>query len=112
MISGLVTLETVKYTVERMRLKRLFGIDINDNNAFKAINASERARIQSRFRNSFVNVARPMLAFAQPVDAEQYTTANRTFSAWDAIEVLSCCACGVSLALPVQLYDGRCLQHG
>ncbi len=40
-------------------------------------------RILKRFRNGFVNLARPMLAFAEPVEAET----DNLFTQWDSIEV-------------------------
>ena len=43
-----------------------------------------KERILKRFRNGFVNLARPMLAFAEPVEAEM----DNQFTQWDSIEVL------------------------
>eukprot|EP01032_Pedospumella_encystans_P012227 gene12227-14159_t len=41
-----------------------------------------KERILNRFRNGFVNLARPMLAFAEPVEAEM----DNQFTQWDSIE--------------------------
>lgn len=38
-----------------------------------------------KFRNSFVNVARPLLAFSQPVAAETYQCGDQAFSMWDTL---------------------------
>ena len=47
----------------------------------------DKERLLSRFRNSFVNVARPVLAFSQPVESETYTVGDESFTFWDVIEV-------------------------
>ena len=47
----------------------------------------QQERLLSRFRNSFVNLARPMLAFSQPVPAERFALNKQVFSLWDTIEV-------------------------
>jgi len=44
----------------------------------------QKERILKRFRNGFVNLARPMLAFAEPVEAET----DNLFTQWDSIEVI------------------------
>lgn len=50
--------------------------------------AVENDRKLQRFRNSFVNVARSLLAFSQPVAAESYGhAAGHVFTMWDVIEV-------------------------
>jgi ATP-dependent helicase YprA (DUF1998 family) len=40
----------------------------------------------SRFRNSFVNLARPLLAFAQPVEAEAFGEKTK-FTMWDVLDM-------------------------
>jgi len=51
-----------------------------------------KPRLLSRFRNAFVNLARPMLAFAEPVEAESspHVASGDTtgsFTLWDTVEV-------------------------
>jgi hypothetical protein len=48
-----------------------------------------RDRVLSTFRNAFINLATPMLAFAQPQEAEQSTLHGRQFTLWDTIQVCS-----------------------
>ena len=51
-------------------------------------------RILKRFRNSFVNLARPILSFAEPVPAERFSILHgdkkkrEQFTIWDHIEVV------------------------
>jgi hypothetical protein len=51
------------------------------------IDQKEADRLLQRFRNSFVNLARPMLAFAQPVEVEAYHVKDERFTMWDTVEV-------------------------
>jgi hypothetical protein len=48
-----------------------------------------RDRVLSTFRNAFINLATPMLAFAQPQEAEQSALHGRQFTLWDTIQVRS-----------------------
>ena len=47
----------------------------------------ETNRILKKFRNSFVNLARPLLAFAQPVEAESFVVNSRIFNMWSVLQV-------------------------
>lgn len=40
----------------------------------------------ARFRNAFVNLALPVLSFAQPMPAEAFSVGDDTFTAWDTLE--------------------------
>lgn len=53
----------------------------------KAYLLRHKDRLLKRFRNSFVNLARPMLAFAQPMAASKYDLNGQDLSLWDTIEV-------------------------
>ena len=66
----------------------------------KHFNTKEKSRLIGRFRNSFVNLALPMLASTQPVSAEEFSlplwindeheehlSTSAIFTAWDFIEV-------------------------
>ena len=46
----------------------------------------EKTRLLGRFRNSFLNLARPMLAFAQPQEAETWVLSGSTGSSSDSRE--------------------------
>lgn len=62
----------------------------NENGIFTISSDSsveEKERILKKFRNSFVNVARPLLAFSQPVAAETYQCGERNFSMWDTLSM-------------------------
>lgn len=89
LVSGLVCLELVKIASERVRSRRLK----QTNSGTDRPDEQERDRLVGLFRNSFVNVARPMLAFAQPVLAETYTIAadadpsTEKFTLWDTLQV-------------------------
>eukprot|EP01041_Mallomonas_annulata_P003343 gene3343-6615_t len=109
LVSGLVCLELVKLAGERLRLRRQRTAANPNNNtpdtsSSSSLSEGEKDRLLARFRNAFVNVARPMLAFAQPVAAETYslhsdsdsgsdgertttTSVKRQFTLWDVIEV-------------------------
>jgi ubiquitin-activating enzyme E1 len=58
-----------------------------------ALDDLEKDRLLSRFRNSFVNLARPILSFAQPVPADVFRVPRgedgrwEMFTAWDRLEV-------------------------
>eukprot|EP01038_Epipyxis_sp_PR26KG_P011489 gene11489-15388_t len=49
-------------------------------------NIIEKEMILNRFRNSFVNLARPIIAFAQPVEVNSYEINGQSFTMWDFIE--------------------------
>ncbi len=78
-------------------MRRLFGRRVVRPaiSALRAVTATtgdrERRRLLSRFHNSFVNLATPMLAFSEPVEAEAYSVqtsgGEKRFTAWDHIEV-------------------------
>lgn len=53
---------------------------------YRLENEKGKERILKRFRNSFVNVARPMLAFAQVVEAEVFRAGSVPFTIWDSVE--------------------------
>jgi len=91
----------VKVAAERVRARRT-GLQVSssyDSPAAQDVSAreAERDRLLARHRNAFVNVAGPMLAFAQPVPAEvlggvsaagAVSSSNRQgFTLWDALEV-------------------------
>jgi len=44
-------------------------------------------RILKRFRNSFINLARPILAFTQPMEAEESHLQDVVFNLWDDLPV-------------------------
>ena len=46
---------------------------------------SRRSRLLQTFRNSFVNLARPLLAFAQPVEAESFDVQGERFNLWTSL---------------------------
>ena len=100
-VAGLVSLELLKIASERVRLRKM-SASVSDNDdddttsathrsdsqLLRLINTeSEKDKFVSRFRNAFVNVARPLLAYSQPVLAESYTTGGHSFTVWDVIEV-------------------------
>lgn len=73
-----------------------------------------KERILQRFRNSFVNLARPMLAFAQPIEPSNFVIHGQTQTLWDTAEVrhaqLKFCRCTV---LDFNLFcDVVCYQLG
>ena len=95
-----MSLELLKIASERVRLRKLSASASDndddttsatyrsDSQLLKLINTeSEKDKFVSRFRNAFVNVARPLLAYSQPVLAESYTTAGHSFTVWDVIVV-------------------------
>ena len=46
---------------------------------------ARHARLLQTFRNSFVNLARPLLAFAQPVEAESFIVQGERFNLWTSL---------------------------
>jgi hypothetical protein len=69
-----------------------------------------KARLLSTFSNRFVNLARPMLAAAQPQEVETYTLGGREFTGWGSIEVCSICLycrCVPLCAKVFRAYDQR-----
>ena len=92
--------ELLKIASERVRLRKLSASASDndddttsatyrsDSQLLRQINTeSEKDQFVSRFRNAFVNVARPLLAYSQPVLAESFTTGGHSFTVWDVIEV-------------------------
>ena len=69
LVSGLVCLEVLKIAGERKKLNEL--IDVNGS-IIESLNNVEHERLLNRFKNSFANLALPMLASTQPVPAETY----------------------------------------
>lgn len=64
-MSGLVCLELLKIAGERCRQRGLKNIGLSAK--------AEKERILELFRNSFANLALPMLAASQPVEAESFS---------------------------------------
>ena len=83
LVAGLVTLELVKIATERVMRRR----EQADTSSTGGDTTIEADRLLSKFRNSFVNLARPLLAFAQPVEAESFTVNSRTFNMWNVLQV-------------------------
>jgi hypothetical protein len=83
-VAGLAALEVIKIATENILRRR------RKKNENPPSDASESARILKKFRNSFVNLARPLLAFAQAVEAESFSVNNRMFNMWSTIEVREC----------------------
>ena len=77
LVAGLASLEIIKIATENILKRREKSV----------ISESENTRILKKFRNSFVNVARPLLAFAQPVEAETFSVNNQMFNSWSFLEV-------------------------
>jgi len=77
--------------------KQSNNVDIvaeKDLKSHEGINSElERDRLLSRFRNAFVNLARPILSFAQPVPAMEFKVVHANglisepFTVWDRLEV-------------------------
>lgn len=105
LVAGLVSLELVKVASERASFRRRMAANASDNDApaagaepiftdlsvlplSESQRQAERERLLSRFRNTFANLARPLLAFAQPVEAEGYPSpgGDQTFTMWSVIE--------------------------
>lgn len=81
-VAGLVTHELIKIAGEKIRMRRQ---KISES----AYLRSNVQHILPRFRNAFVNIARPTLAFAQPVEANSYSSAGNptsVFTMWDTLE--------------------------
>lgn len=64
-VCGLVCLELLKVAGEQKALKRINLVD--------GLDEEEKERLSDRFRNSFTNLALPMVAFTQPVPAEVFS---------------------------------------
>ena len=80
LVAGLASLEIIKIATENILKRREKTV----------VSESENTRIMKKFRNSFVNVARPLLAFAQPVEAETFSVNNQMFNSWSFLEVSTC----------------------
>lgn len=80
LVAGLASLEIIKIATENILKRREKSV----------VSESENTRIMKKFRNSFVNVARPLLAFAQPVEAETFSVNNQMFNSWSFLEVSAC----------------------
>jgi hypothetical protein len=80
LVAGLASLEIIKIATENILRRREKSV----------VSESENTRIMKKFRNSFVNVARPLLAFAQPVEAETFSVNNQMFNSWSFLEVRTC----------------------
>jgi hypothetical protein len=83
LVAGLSALEIVKIATENILRRR----NADPRPSSESPSGSENTRILKKFRNSFVNLARPLLAFAQPVEAETFSVNNRVFNMWSVIEV-------------------------
>ena len=83
LVAGLSALELVKIATENILRRRAADL----GSPSETFSGSENTRILKKFRNSFVNLARPLLAFAQPVEAESFSVNNRVFNMWSVIEV-------------------------
>jgi ubiquitin-activating enzyme E1 len=83
LVAGLSALEIVKIATENILRRRI----ADPGPSSESFSGSENTRIVKKFRNSFVNLARPLLAFAQPVEAETFSVSNRVFNMWSVIEV-------------------------
>lgn len=89
LVAGLVSLELLKVASERV-IQRNRHRQQNQQSAQKIMASEEKNRLLSRYRNSFVNMARPLLAFAQPVEAETFGVSKKNkvgFNMWDTIEI-------------------------
>ena len=80
LVAGLASLEIIKIATENIITRREKSV----------VSESENTRIMKKFRNSFVNVARPLLAFVQPVEAETFSVNNQMFNSWSFLEVRTC----------------------
>ena len=109
LVAGLVSLELVKVASERVHYRkklqqhlhqqegqeqRPISSDFTDlNRLYSSSEArdAEKGRLLERFRNTFANLARPLLAFAQPVEAESYPApaGSELFTMWSVLEVPS-----------------------
>lgn len=130
-VAGLVCLEVLKIAAERVRAKRMNKLHnkpslekldsrhqgvvatvmdaakkwvrVDAKEAFLAPSGAERERLLLRFRNSFLNLARPLFAFSQPVEVEFFSAGGSEFSMWSTIDVrLIALQCHVSrLIIPM-----------
>lgn len=106
LVAGLVSLELVKVASERVNFRRKVRKRVRDEeqeqedepSGFSDLNRlysssktreAEKERLLERFRNTFANLARPLLAFAQPVEAEGYPApaGSELFTMWSILEV-------------------------
>eukprot|EP00981_Chlorochromonas_danica_P007979 scaffold1931_cov215-Ochromonas_danica.AAC.35 len=55
--------------------------------AFKLFIHQNKDRLLKKFRNAFVNLARPLVAFTQPMEAPPSTFLHYAYNLWDQIEV-------------------------
>ncbi len=94
-VAGLVCLEIVKIAIERVKYKKQYP---SSNDGFQAHwrrlmstgSPEERSQKLAIFRNSFINVATPLLAFVQPMEAQRYAVGDDTntmYSEWSIIEL-------------------------
>lgn len=114
LIGGLVTHELIKLASERVAmrhfvhslaaprkgwfgrilpLKKSANVDVmlpssSAHRTLKMFMLANKERLLKRFRNSFVNLARPLLAFAQPVEAPSLSLLDTAYNLWDQIEVM------------------------
>jgi ubiquitin-activating enzyme E1 len=105
LVAGLVSLELLKIASERIRYRAAFlltvgkhGVSAHQHQSeFTRLDAlgltgngleQEKDRLLARFRNTFANLARPLLAFAQPVCADEYPSplAHESFTMWSVLE--------------------------
>jgi hypothetical protein len=56
-------------------------------NVIKQYTHVHREKLLRRFRNAFINLARPLLAFAQPVEAPEVHFKQYLCNLWDEVEV-------------------------
>ena len=116
-VAGLVSLELVKIARERVQLKRqgrspdvspleqiitATGHVEKEEEEEEEVRSALRERLLNTFRNAFINVARPMLAFAQPPPADVWvvgggegdsdipddtgsSSGTKTFTLWDSL---------------------------
>ena len=67
--------------------KSIEKVDKNDlPDALAEAEEARRSRLLQTFRNSFVNLARPLLAFAQPVEAESFIVQGERFNLWTSLD--------------------------
>ncbi len=92
-VAGLVCLEMVKIAVEKVKFKRqnrgVEGFKSYWRRIMSTGNSAERSQHLASFRNSFINVATPLLAFVQPMEAQRYTVgdSNTVYSEWSIVEL-------------------------
>jgi hypothetical protein len=78
----------MKYLINKVATERILsrraGASVGGEGG---VGEKEKSRILNKFRNSFVNLARPLLAFAQPVEAESFLVNHNVFNMWSVIQV-------------------------